>query len=185
LRAGWRAKDLDDSALIRFGRDVPACAPAETHRQIVTAVISETSTRWEATMSIEENKAIAQRFYAEVINGGSDPALEELVSPDYVDRLVVGVPPSLDAFRDFLRMVATAFPDIEVTVEDMLAEGDRVAARVTVRGTHLGPLFGQAPTGKPAVFAGVDVLRIAGGQVVERWSVRDLLGMLRQLGLSA
>lgn len=81
-------------------------------------------------------------------------------------------------------MVSTAFPDVQVNVEEMIAEGDKVVIRLTVTGTHKGVLMGTIqPTGKPATWTGIDILGIKNGKIVERWSQRDLLGLMRQIGV--
>lgn len=135
-------------------------------------------------MSIQENKAIVQRFYDEVINRGSQVALTEIVSPEYREHgAPPDQPPGLEGFLLFLQMVSTAFPDIQVTVEDLLAEGDKVAARLTVRGTHLGILMDTIqPTGRQATWTGIDILQIENGKIIGRWSERNLLSLVRQLG---
>lgn len=79
-------------------------------------------------------------------------------------------------------MIRAAFPDLHVTVEDMVAEGDKVVARVTMSGTHKGEFMGIAPTGKQITVGIIEILRIAGGKVVEHWNVVDSLGMMQQLG---
>jgi steroid delta-isomerase-like uncharacterized protein len=76
-----------------------------------------------------------------------------------------------------------AFPDFAVTVEDAVAEGDKVALRVTIRGTHQGALMGTPPTGKPIAISGMSLWRIADGKIVERWESADMLGLMQQLGV--
>ena len=77
----------------------------------------------------------------------------------------------------------TAFPDLHLTVEDMIAEGDMVVSRLKARGTHRGDLMGIAPTGKQATVDAIDITRVAGGQLVERWGIIDMLGMMQQIGV--
>ncbi len=79
----------------------------------------------------------------------------------------------LEAIYQFFNTFHTAFPDLSITVEDMIAEGDRVAARVTMRGTHLGEFMGVAPTGKPVEVRAIDMFRIANGKIVEHWGHAD------------
>ena len=136
-------------------------------------------------MLAEQNKSIARRFYEEVINGRSEAALIEIMSAGFVDH---GAPPSqlggLESFKQFLQMLVTAFPDLHVTVDDAIAEDDKVAVRLTVRGTHSGMLMGNiAPTGKQATWTGIDILQFADGKIIGRWSERNLLGLMRQLGV--
>ena len=80
-------------------------------------------------------------------------------------------------------VIQMAFPDLVVTVEDQIAEGDRVVTRWTARGTHGGEFLGIPPTGKEFTFKGVDIVRIVDGKIVEGWDVPDLFGLMRQLGL--
>jgi len=136
-------------------------------------------------MSVEASKALVRRFYEDVVNKGDMRLAEEVLAADYVEHpSFPGTPSGLAGFRQFVAMVATAFPDLHVTVEDVIAEGDKVAARVTVSGTHRGVLLGTIqPTGTHATWTGIDLIRIADGKIVERWSQRDLLGLMQQLGV--
>lgn len=130
-------------------------------------------------------RTVVRRFYAEVVNQGSEAAAGELLSPDMLDHGVPeGFPPGRAGFLRFAGMLRSAFPDLQVSVDDLIVEGDRVAARVTVRGTHQGVLLGRLPaTGRSAVWTGIDIFKIAGGRIVERWNERNLLSLLRQLGV--
>lgn len=135
-------------------------------------------------MTVEQNKAIARQFFVRVINARDLEFARQIVHPDFVDH---DAPPpggrGIDAFFAFAAMVTGAFPDLAVTVEDVIAEADRVAVRVTVRGTHQGVLMGRIqPTGRAAAWTGIDILRIENGQIAERWSQRDIAGLLEQLG---
>jgi steroid delta-isomerase-like uncharacterized protein len=135
-------------------------------------------------MSAEENRALVRRFYDGVVNKGDLAAADELLAADYMEHSGSRSTPGRDAFKQFLQTLAIAFPDIRLTIDDMIAENDKVVVRVTVQGTHEGVLFGNIPpTGRTATWRGVDILRISGGKIVERWNCRDLLGMLQQLGV--
>ncbi|HEY5615288.1 MAG TPA: ester cyclase [Bacteroidota bacterium] len=136
-------------------------------------------------MTTEENKALAHRFYKEVINKANFSLAEELLSPEFRDRYApLNQPQGIEGFRQLLTMVATAFPDVQVNIDELVAEGDRVVARLTVTGTHTGVLMGTIqPTGKRATWTGIDILIVKNGQIAERWSQRDLLGLVRQLGV--
>ena len=123
----------------------------------------------------EENKALVREVY-EIIAGGGFGRAEEVVNPDVPDNecpLERGRPKLIDTFERFAAEVRTAFPDVRVTVEDMIAEGDRVAARVTMRGTHLGEFEGIAPTGKRVEVRAMDMYRITDGKIVEHWGHGD------------
>ena len=133
-------------------------------------------------MSIEENKAIVRRFYEEM-NQRNLAVFDEMVAADCVYH---GMPPELPATRESVRqmMAATfaAFPDYEFIVEDVIAEGDRVAHLVTEVGTHQGAFMGIAATGKRVTSSAMYIVRLTGGMVVETWMVGDTLGFYQQLG---
>ncbi len=123
----------------------------------------------------EENKAIAKRVY-EIISTGEFNRAEEMVDPDAPDNeLLPGDPPAklMDTFKETFSEAREAFPDMQVTVEDLVAEGNRVAARVTMRGTHQGVFQGLAPTGKRVEVRAMDMFRISDGKIVEHWGHGD------------
>jgi steroid delta-isomerase-like uncharacterized protein len=131
-----------------------------------------------------ENKTIAQRFNEDVWGRGDEAALEELLDPDFVDHgALPGQSPDREGHRQTLVVFRNAFPDLQVTTEDIVAEGEKVVSRWTARGTHQGELMGIAPTGKEVTITGIDVLRIAEGKVVERWAEYNDLEMMQQLGV--
>ncbi|MBE0411210.1 MAG: ester cyclase [Anaerolineales bacterium] len=132
----------------------------------------------------EQNKNLVKRFYNELVNGGNIELIEELLSPNYQEHLNPRGS-GWDGFKQFAATLKTAFPDLQVTVEDLIAEGDRVVARVIVNATHAGNFMGSiAPTGRHVSFTGVDIFRIEDCMIIARWNHRDLLGLLRQLGAS-
>ena len=123
----------------------------------------------------EENKMIARRVY-EIISTGDFDRAGEIVDPDAPDNeLLPGDPPArlIETFRDTFTEAREAFPDLSVAVEDVVAEGDRVAARVTMRGTHRGEFQGIAPTGKRVEVKAIDMFRISDGRIVEHWGHAD------------
>ena len=123
----------------------------------------------------EENKAIARRVY-EIISTGDFGRAKEIVDPDAPDNeLLPNDPPAklIDTFEETFSEARAAFPDLSVTVEDVMAEGDRVAARVIMRGTHMGQFQGLAPTGKRVEVKAIDMFRISGGKIVEHWGHAD------------
>ncbi len=135
-------------------------------------------------MSIEENKAIARRWSEEVWGKGSLAAVDELFATDFVFNYPVpGVKPDREGYKQTVTEMFAPFADTECPVEDMVAEGDKVAIRWTWRGTHQGEFMGVAPTGKRVTITGISILRIAGGKIVEEWGEMDNLGMMQQLGL--
>jgi steroid delta-isomerase-like uncharacterized protein len=134
-------------------------------------------------MSTEDNKALVRRGY-EAISSGNLDALLQLLSPDYVDHNApLGFDPGPAGTHALLSMYRAAFPDLAVRVEDMLAEGDTVVARVISSGTQHGEVQGIPATGKHVVMPGIEIFRIANGKVAERWGQFDQLGMLHQLGV--
>jgi steroid delta-isomerase-like uncharacterized protein len=134
----------------------------------------------------EENKALAHRFHLDIFQRGNFVVVDHLISPNFVWH-APGTPPEWtqgpEGVRRAAAAVRAAYPDLDFTHEDTLAEGDRVMIRWTMRGTHNGPLMGTPPTGKSVTVTGVDIFRIAGGQIVELWQHWDQLGMLQQLGV--
>jgi len=132
-------------------------------------------------MSTEDNKAHVRRFYQE---GVHNPALfDELLAPTYVLHLP-GSPPiaGIEQAKQLMVAYTSGFPDLQLTTEDMVAEGDKVAIRNTWRGTHQGAFQGLPPTGKYVTFTGTDIFRFAGGKIAEQWADLDALGLMQQLG---
>jgi steroid delta-isomerase-like uncharacterized protein len=131
---------------------------------------------------LRENKAIVERFYHEVVNDGNLAVADELMAHDFVEH-TNPAGSGITGFKQFVSGLAMAFPDLHITIEDMVAEGDKVVVRVTVRATHKGTFMGSiAATGKEVTFTGVDIFQISDGKIIGRWNQRDLLGLLQQLG---
>jgi steroid delta-isomerase-like uncharacterized protein len=130
----------------------------------------------------EENKDLARRSWEAANN---PDLIEEIYPPDFVwhepDQDIRGY----EQAKQFIAMYTTAFPDLNATVEDVIAEGDKVVTRWTIRGTHQGEIeeFGP-PTGKQAELQGISIHRIADGKIVEEWNRYDNLSLLQQLGLA-
>ena len=129
----------------------------------------------------EDNKALARRSWESVDN---PDILEEVYAPDVVwhdpDRDIQG----LEEARQFISMFKSAFPDMSATIEDVIAEGDKVVTRETIRGTHQGKSkeFGP-PTGRQIETQGITIHRIDGGMIVEEWNSWDNMSLMQQLGL--
>jgi steroid delta-isomerase-like uncharacterized protein len=135
-------------------------------------------------VSVEENKTIVRRFVDEVQSGGNIDAIDELCAPEFVNHSAPpGVPSNCEGAKQVMAMFRQAFPDSYFTVEDMVAEGDKVATRKTFHGTHQGEFMGIPPTGQQVSVGLIDIVRIADGKVVEHWSMGDNLGMMQQLGI--
>ncbi|HEY5989363.1 MAG TPA: ester cyclase [Streptosporangiaceae bacterium] len=134
-------------------------------------------------MPNKDGAAVVRRCFEDVLGGCRLHLLTELVAPGYVDHTAQpGRSPGIAGIREVTHMFRTAFPDLTVTVEDCLADGDRVATRFTLRGTHTGPFAGMAPTGRQVTIGGMAITRLASGQIAEQWDQADMLGLLRQLG---
>ena len=134
-------------------------------------------------MTTETNKAVMGRFL-QFINTASEKLAEELISPDAVFH-VPGRPEPIRGPAGYLAIIGMmrgGFPDIQWTLEEVIAEGDKVAARFTMRGTHRGPFFGVPPTGKTIAVQAMNFYRLSGGQFVEERGQPDLLGLLQQIG---
>ncbi len=132
----------------------------------------------------EENKALIRRFAEEYVNKGNLALASELLTPTYVNHLAPpGIPPGPDGENQVLTMFRSAFPDGQVTLEDILAEGDKVAVRLTFSGTHQGEFMGIPPTGRSFTIAGMNVFRIEDGKIAENWPQLDMLSLMQQLGV--
>lgn len=132
------------------------------------------------TMDIRE---VARQLIEDDLNTGDRAAAERIVAPDFVDHTN---PPHLQhglaGHRGIVDLFHAAFPDVRWTIDDMVAEGDRVAMRLTMTGTHRGDFFGIAPTGRYVEVGGTHIVRVADGRIAEHWGHNDDLGLMRQLG---
>jgi steroid delta-isomerase-like uncharacterized protein len=136
-------------------------------------------------MSMEENRAIVDRYREEVFNEKNLAAIPKYVAPHYVRR-DPGAPAEVrgpDGVKQLAAMFFAAFPDIHFDAEDIIAEGDKVVQRLTSRGTHQGEFMGIPPTGKQLTVTAIEIFRLADGQIAEQWVEADYLGLLQQLGV--
>jgi len=134
----------------------------------------------------EQNKALARRAFEEVWNQGKLAVIDELTASNatYHDPSVPGGKfTGPEGVKQFVQIYRGAFPDVRITINDQIAEGDKVVTRWTATGTHKGDLMGIAPTNKRATVTGVDIGRFQDGKVVEAWASYDMLGLLQQLGV--
>jgi predicted ester cyclase len=132
----------------------------------------------------EENKAVVQRFnklFGECWRTGDVEILDEVLAPDFVYHSP-GAPPDLAGFKQSLLMLSAGLHDLQYTVNDLFAEGDRVADRMTWQATHQGELFGLPPSGNTVRGTEMHISRIAEGRIVERWGQGDNLGLMQQIG---
>jgi steroid delta-isomerase-like uncharacterized protein len=132
----------------------------------------------------EENKTVVRRVLEEMFNEGNLDAADELIAPDFVDR-VPTIPEEVrgpEGFKEFAAAYRAAFSDLHVEVEEQIAEGDLVATRWTATGTHDGDLMGIAPTGNRVTQPGMDISRVSDGKVAETWEGYNSMVMMQQIG---
>src|SRR5215212_7080522 len=135
-------------------------------------------------MSAEENKTTMRR-YLDVFEEGNIDLLDELLAPDYVNHTPAtpDLPTGPEGVKGVVSMFRGGMPDLRVMVEDMIAEGDKVATRYTLEGTHEGELFGIPPTGQRLSIKSMTVERVSEGKIRDHWRVTDNLDMMQQLGV--
>jgi steroid delta-isomerase-like uncharacterized protein len=130
----------------------------------------------------EECKALVQRYIA-AINAGDLAALDKIIAAEFVDHNgFPGQSPGREGAKDLVRVYRTAFPDVQWTIEDQIAEENKVMTRWIAQGTHLGNLFGVAPTGRRVRVEGIGIDWVRDGQLAEGWLSFDQFGLLRQIG---
>lgn len=136
-------------------------------------------------MSVEQNKALFRRLVEEVFNQGNVSIIDELLAPNFVEREVLppGTPGGREGVKQLTMMFRTAFPDFNVSIDDMIAEGDKVVARTTWNGTQKGEFMGIPPGGKRVSFDVIDIIRVSEGKGVEHWGVMDSSALMQQLGV--
>ncbi len=135
-------------------------------------------------MSLEDNKAAVRHFWEQHLSTGNATLCEGDFAPTAVnhDPNSPPVPPGPEGISQLITLYRTAFPDLTATVDDMVAEGDEVAYRLTFRGTHRGEMMGIPPTGKQVTYTGIGIDKVVDGTIVEMWLNFDALGLLQQLG---
>ena len=130
-------------------------------------------------MSLEENKKIVRKTI-EVVNTQELSSIEKMVAPDFIDHTRQMQGP--EGLKQFLSMIFRSFPDFHLTIEDMIAEGDKVWVRLTITATHTSEFYGLAPTGNKFTEPSVWIYRIVNGKVVEGWDVQDELDFYKKIG---
>jgi len=135
-------------------------------------------------MSAEENKARVRRFVEELWHAKNYGIVDELCAPEFVAHdLPAGVPANREGFKKVATVIHNAFPDIRFTLEDMIAEKEKVVLRWDSTGTHKGEFMGIPVTNKKVNRSGITIYRMAGGKIVEWWNKSDLLTVMQQLGV--
>ena len=129
----------------------------------------------------EQHKAVVRRIYDEVFGQGRLEVVDELLSADAIDHEGEGGT-GPQTLKDAAGMFRAAFPDLKVTADDMMADGDKVIARARFTGTHNGEFMGIAPTGKSVEVGMIDIIRFADGKAVEHWGISDNMALMQQLG---
>lgn len=134
----------------------------------------------------EENKQIVEAFITDLFTKGDQGAVDRYLDPGFVnhDPPLPGIPQGRDGFRQTGEMMRRAFPDWRSDLLQLIAEDDLVVENFVAHGTHTAALMGETPTGREVFLHGINIFRIAGGKIVERWGRLDQLGLLQQLGLA-
>ncbi len=135
----------------------------------------------------EDNKRLAQRWFEEVWNQGRIEVIDELLSPEAEGFGLAAADTKIrgpEQLKPFVRNLRDAFPDMHITIEDSVAEADKVAVRFRVTGTHKGSGLGFPPTGRPISVTGMTIIQFANGQLFHGWNNWDQLGMMEQLGVA-
>src|SRR3954470_19105899 len=125
---------------------------------------------------------LVRRFHTELLSARDTDVVDSFFAPDFVSHNnPPGFPPGVDGVKQFFAMFRDAFPDVTVVIDELVADGDRVAVATTFTGTHQGELMGMAPTGKRVSVTGIDIVRVADGRIVEHRGLTDMVGLMRQL----
>ncbi len=132
--------------------------------------------------SAQQNVAVVSRIWDEIWNLGSLEVCEQVLASDYVGHLPLMTVKGPGEFRDMVAVYRTAYPDVNLTVEDIFAIGDRIAVRWVSRGTHLGPMMGIPPSNAKIEVMGISLFRMENGKVAEEWEGFDTFGMMQQIG---
>lgn len=136
------------------------------------------------SLTPDETRALIRHFYDEAWNKNNLAVYDEVVHDDFIDhRPSPGLPPGREGFKQLNVILHSAFPDMQVTIDDAIVEGDKVSARWTSKGTHTGDLWGIPPTGRKVDFTATVTYRLQDGKLIEGWINRDDLELMRQLGV--
>jgi steroid delta-isomerase-like uncharacterized protein len=133
----------------------------------------------------QQTKTLARRWFDDLFSRGDLDAANEILSADFIDHLPREEERGLEELKHYVTIYRSAFPDIQDTVEEVVAEGDKVVVRWTSRGTHQGEFMGVAPTGRQVTFTGMRLFRIAENKMVESWVNIDERGLQEQLGIAS
>jgi steroid delta-isomerase-like uncharacterized protein len=131
---------------------------------------------------VEDPRELLHRFHAELLTARDPAVVDAFFAEDFVSHNnPPGFPPGREGVKRFFEMFRAAFPDVTVAIDELVAEGDRVAVATTFTGTHQGELMGVAPTGRRVSVTGIDVVRVVDGRIAEHRGLTDIVGLMRQL----
>ena len=136
-------------------------------------------------MLSETNKTVSRRFFEEVFGKGKLAVADEIFVKDHVNSgpgTPPGLAPGLEGTKQLVTMYRNAFPDVHFTIDEQIAEGDKVVTRWSAHGTHQGELAGLPATGKSSTVTGISIDRIVNGKIAESWGIFDEFGLMQQLG---
>ena len=136
-------------------------------------------------MLSETNKTVSRRFFEEVFGKGKLNVLDEIIAKDHINSgpgSILGLPTGPEGTKQLVTVYRNAFPDVHFTIDEQIAEGDKVVTRWSAHGTHQGELAGIPATGKSSTVTGIAVDRIVNGKIAESWGIFDEFGMMQQLG---
>lgn len=142
------------------------------------------TTTIQAPIALEQNKELVRRFIDEIFLRGDFSAVDELLTDDFTPHTWGPMPPGRDGLKKAIQRVSAGISDPKMTIEDIIAEGDRVAVRLTSSATHTGEFMGMSPTGKRYEIGEIHIFRVRDGRVCEHWHQADFTGMMKQLGAS-
>ena len=134
-------------------------------------------------MSEEQNKQVFRRLIEEGFSQGKLEVLDDVFARNFIEHQDGFVPPNVEGVKGAIVSLRTAAPDLKLTIEEIIASGEKTWARITGRGTHRGPFMGRPATGRPFAITVIDICRFENGKIVEHWGVADRLSMMAQLGL--
>ncbi|HLE90092.1 MAG TPA: ester cyclase [Anaerolineales bacterium] len=137
-------------------------------------------------MLTETNKTVSRRFFEEVFSKGKLAVADEIIAKDHANSgpgTLPGLTPGPEGSKQFVTVYRNAFPDVHFTIDEQIAEGDKVVTRWTAHGTHQGELAGIPATGKSSTVTGIVVDRLVNGKIAESWGIFDQFGMMQQLGV--
>jgi steroid delta-isomerase-like uncharacterized protein len=133
-------------------------------------------------MGVEQNKVLVRRFIDEVFVKGNPEAVDKLVTHDFTPHSWGNMPRGVEPLKEAIRHVHAGLADVSFKIEDIIAEEDRVAVRVTAHGRHTGDFMGIAASGREYTISETHIFHVRDGKVAEHWRDADMLGLMRQLG---